>query len=169
MALPAKPVRYYLKPGELFLGEEAAVVKTLLGSCVAVTMFSPRYHVGSVCHGVLPSCRNEHPCVGDCRDGPRYVDCAIRRMLEWFLTQGIARDEIVVKVFGGSDMYSTPEGNERKGVGKQNIDMALKTLEQEGLRLAASDVGGLRGRKVIFRIYSGEVFLKRLSSSEHKE
>ncbi|MEW6520252.1 MAG: chemotaxis protein CheD [Thermodesulfobacteriota bacterium] len=165
----AKPARYYLKPGELFAGEEAALVKTVLGSCVAVTMFSPRCQVGTLCHSMLPSCRNENPCVGGCQDGPRYVDCAIRRMLEWFHTRGIGRDEIEVKVFGGSDMFAGPRDSEYKGIGRQNIDMALQTLEQEGLRLAASDVGGPRGRKIIFKSYSGEVFLKRLNRAEFKQ
>ncbi|RJX27939.1 MAG: chemotaxis protein CheD [Desulfurivibrio sp.] len=169
MPVPAKPARYYLKPGELFAGEEAALVKTVLGSCVAVTMFSPRCRVGSLCHSMLPSCRNENPCIGGCQDGPRYVDCAIRRMLEWFFSLGINREEIEVKVFGGSDMFAGPRGPEYKGIGRQNIDMALQTLEQEGLRLAASDVGGPRGRKIIFKSYSGEVFLKRLNRAEFKQ
>lgn len=169
IAVPVKPARYYLKPGELFAGEEAALVKTLLGSCVAVAMFSPRCRVGSLCHSVLPSCRNETPCDGGCQDGPRYVDCAIRRMLDWFVKRGIVRDEIEVKVFGGSDMFSPAQGHEHKGIGSQNIEMALKIIEKEGLRLAASDVGGLRGRKIMFKSYSGEVFLKRLRRSEVKQ
>ncbi|MEW6521945.1 MAG: chemotaxis protein CheD [Thermodesulfobacteriota bacterium] len=167
--VPVEPVRYYLKPGELFVGEEAARVKTLLGSCVAVTMFSPRCRVGSLCHSMLPTCRNENPCTGGCHDGPRYVDCAIRRMLDWFVKRGIGREEIEVKVFGGSDMFSGPQGHEYKGIGNQNIEMALKIIEKEGLKLKASDVGGLRGRKIIFKSYSGEVFLKRLRRSEFKQ
>jgi chemotaxis protein CheD len=168
-AVPATPASYYLKPGELFAGEEAAQVKTLLGSCVAVTMFSPRCRVGSLCHSMLPSCRNETPCDGGCQDGPRYVDCAIRRMLDWFVKRGIGRDEIEVKVFGGADMFSGPHGHDYKGIGRQNIDMAMQIIEKEGLKLAASDVGGPRGRKIIFKSYSGEVFLKRLGRLELKQ
>jgi chemotaxis protein CheD len=168
IAAPDQPARYYLKPGELFAGEEAARVKTVLGSCVAVTMFSPRCRVGSLCHSMLPTCRNENPCVGGCQDGPRYVDCAIRQMLEWFGKRGIGRHEIVVKVFGGSDMFSGPQGHEYKGIGRQNVDMALTIIGKEGLRLAASDLGGPWGRKIIFKSYSGEVFLKRLNRSELK-
>ncbi len=143
-------------------------MKTVLGSCVAVTMFSPRCRVGSLCHSMLPSCRNENPCTGGCQDGTAL--CGLRHPAD----AGVVRKagdwarEIVVKVFGGSDMFSGPQGNEHKGIGRQNIDMALTIIEKEGLRLAASDVGGPRGRKIIFKSYSGEVFLKRLNRSELK-
>ncbi len=169
MYTPANPVRYSLKQGEMFVGEEVAHVETLLGSCVAVVMFSPRCRVGSVCHSMLPSCRNEEPCAGGCEQGPRYVDCAVQRMLEWFTKRGIQRRELVVKLFGGSDMFSAEEPTgTRKGIGRQNIERALQVIQEEGLRLAASDVGGLRGRKIIVKTYTGEVFLKRLSRSELK-
>lgn len=161
----AKPARYYLKPGELFVGEEGAIVETLLGSCVAVSMFAPRYRVGAICHSLLPSCRNENPCLSGCQDGPRYVDCSVRRMLSWFLNRGVQRKEIVLKLFGGADLLSGPEGSFRKGVGRQNIERALAVIAEEGLYLAASDVGGLRGRKILFKTYTGEIFLKRLQRS----
>jgi chemotaxis protein CheD len=166
---PANPAYYSLKPGELFVGEEVAQVETLLGSCVAVVMFSPRTRVGAICHSLLPSCRNEEPCVTSCLQGPRFVDCSILRMLDWFLQRGIQRRELVVKLFGGSDMFAAAEDEStRKGIGQQNIERAMQVLEQEGLTLMASDVGGLRGRKIIFRTYTGEIFLKRLNRSELK-
>jgi chemotaxis protein CheD len=161
--------RYYLKPGELYIGEETALVKTLLGSCVAVAMFSPRCRVGSLCHSMLPSCGDAKSRAGNFPEGAKFVDCSVLCMLDWFLKRGILHDEIVVKVFGGSDMFSGPRGDERKGVGRQNIDMALKIIEEVGLELAALDVGGLRGRKIIFNTYTGEVFLKRLHRSELSE
>jgi chemotaxis protein CheD len=158
----AEPARYYLKPGELYVGEESALVETLLGSCVSVVLFSPRYRVGSVCHSLLPSCRRENPCRRDCQEFSRYVDCSIRRMLEWFLEQGVKQREIVVKLFGGSDLLSGPQGLASRGIGRQNIERALQIIEEEGLLLASSDVGGVRGRKIIVKTYTGEVFLKRL-------
>lgn len=163
---PAGAARHFLLPGELFTGREAAMVGTLLGSCVAVTMFSPRCRVGAVCHGMLPSCRNDQPCRGECPDGPRYVECSINRMLAWFSSQGILHTEIEVKVFGGSDMFADSSGEtKRRGVGRQNIDMALQVLERDGLLPVVSDLGGRRGRKIFFKTDTGEVFLKRLGQS----
>jgi len=169
------PVRHklhghYLKPGKMFFGERATLVSTLLGSCVAVTMFSPRCRVGAICHGLLPSRQDEHRCLGSCEEGARYVDCAIRLMLDWFTQLGILRSEIEVKAFGGSDMFAVKEGENRtSSVGRQNLDKALSLIDEAGLRLLASDLGGPRGRKIYFSTHTGEVLLKRLNRSRIKD
>jgi chemotaxis protein CheD len=164
----AAPEHIYLKPGDILISEKPVLISTLLGSCVAVTMFSPRLRVGAISHGLLPSCKKRKPCEGDeyCREGVRYVECSIMRMLGWFMQNGVAREEIDVKVFGGSDMLSVPESTTKATVGQQNIAMAFHVLEKEMLRVSASDVGGLRGRKIIFSSKTGEVMLKRLRNSE---
>jgi len=141
-------------------------VETVLGSCVAIAMFSPRYLVGSLSHCMLPSCGNPKSRTVNCPKEARFVDCALHCMLDWFLQRGIRRREIVVKVFGGADMFSGSEGNSRMGVGRQNIESALQVIEQEGLYLAAFDLGGMGGRKIFFKTYTGEIFLKRLNQSE---
>jgi chemotaxis protein CheD len=162
------PENIYLKPGDIYISDKPVLVSTLLGSCVSVTMFSRRAGAGAICHGLLPTCRGKKPCECDefCGEGMRFVDCSIMRMLGWFEQNGVARGEIDVKVFGGSDMLSGPENSTKATVGQQNISMAFQVIEKENLRIAASDVGGLRGRKIIFSTHTGEVLLKRLLKSE---
>jgi chemotaxis protein CheD len=169
-SLRQKAPGHYLKPGEMFFGEQATQVSTLLGSCVAVTMFSPRCRVGAICHVLLPSRREEHPCPGSCDEGARYVDCAIRLMLDWFARRGILRSEIEVKAFGGSDMFAAKaEESQSLTVGRQNLEKALHLIDKAGLRLLASDLGGPRGRKIYFSTDTGEVLLKRLNKSQYME
>ena len=170
ISLQKKLPGHYLKPGEMFFGDQDTLVSTLLGSCVAVTMFSPRCRVGSICHGLLPSRREEHHCTGSCEEGARYMDCAIRLMLDWFTQRGIVRSEIEVKVFGGSDMFAFKAGESRTPtVGRQNLEKALHLIDKAGLRLLASDLGGPRGRKIYFSTNTGEVLMKRLIKSRFKE
>jgi len=155
----------FLKPGELMVRDEPMIVTTLLGSCVAVTMFCPRLHLGAICHALLPACREETPCrQGHGRTG-KYVECAIRIMLEKFQAHGVARSEIDAKLFGGSDMFDKG-GARSKSVGRQNMEMALGMLEDNAIRVVTQDLGGARGRKIIFHTHTGEVFLKRLRKSE---
>jgi chemotaxis protein CheD len=158
--------RYYLKPGEMFIGEESALVETVLGSCVAIAIFSPRYLIGTLSHSMLPSCGKAKSPVENCSQGARFVDWSLHCMLDWFLRRGALRQELVVKVFGGSEMFTGAEGNVRVGVGRQNIESALQIIEQEGLYLAAFDLGGDKGRKIFFKTNTGEIFLKRLNQSE---
>ena len=165
-AAPGRGARRFLLPGELFTGRQTTMVETLLGSCVAVTMYSSRCGVGAVCHGMLPACPSVQPCRSGCPDGTRYVDCSIRRMLTWFTTQGILHSEIEVKIFGGSDMFPVSTGeSKRPGVGRQNIAMPLQVLEQDGLAPVATDLGDHRGRKIYFKTDTGEGYLTRLTST----
>jgi chemotaxis protein CheD len=154
----------FLKPGEMVMTAEPTVVTTLLGSCVAVTMFSPRHRLGAICHALLPTCRSHHCTQWETESG-KYVECAIRSMLEGFVARGVAKSEIEVKLFGGSEMFDIAEGK-HQSVGRQNAQMALSMLEGEPVRLVKQDLGGQRGRKIIFHTATGEVFLKRLRKSE---
>jgi chemotaxis protein CheD len=159
-----KVASLFLKPGEIVVSAHPVAVTTLLGSCVAVTMFSPRHRTGAICHGLLPNCRKDPECCDGGSGGGKYIECAIRLMLKGLTECGVLRGDIIAKVFGGSDMFET-EGRNRS-VGRQNIDMALSLLEKESIRVVTQDLGGQRGRKIVFHTYSGEVFLKRLKKTE---
>jgi chemotaxis protein CheD len=158
-----KPGTLFLKPGEIVVGSDPLRITTLLGSCVAVTMHVTRLKLAGICHALLPSCRREHPCCTG--EAGKYVECALKLMLEQLKLQGVQPCEIQAKMFGGSDMFDTPDAN-RRGVGRQNIEMAQRVLEQAGVKVVTQDLGGPRGRKIIFHTSTGEVFLKRLRKTE---
>jgi chemotaxis protein CheD len=155
----------YLKPAEIYMADSPSIVKTVLGSCVSITMFNHRLKVGAICHGLLPHCKGKTRCKGACNAGFKYVDCSIRHMLEQFSSLGIGHREIEVKLFGGADMFRTGAG-ERETVGAQNTQTALRIIEKEHLNLCKTDTGGDRGRKIFFYTHTGEIFLKRLGRSE---
>lgn len=156
------PPAHHLKPGELVITGRPMLVSTILGSCVSVTMFNPRFG-GAICHGMLPSCGRKDFC-HHCGEEFRYVDCAVRAMIGAFSRRRIAPEEIEVKLFGGSDMLSHSEERMTASVGRQNIDTALKLLTENGFVILVSDVGGKRGRKIFFDTGTGAVHLKRLNT-----
>lgn len=145
----------YLKPGELAVAERPALVSTVLGSCVAVTLFSPRLGVGAICHAMLPLAAG--------RDGFKYVDSSLLHMLAQFDRLRVTKRELVVKLFGGADMFEPAKESGGSTVGRQNIQAARVLIRQEGLAVQAEDTGGRQGRKLLFYTHTGEVLLKRLS------
>ncbi len=164
--LGVKPVRsripiVHLGPGNIYVAERPSVVTTVLGSCISVTMFVVRLKLGSICHGLLPSC-NKQFCPANCTAGARYVDCSIMQMLKKLNRIGVKRSEIEVKVFGGAEMLGSD--NDSINVGKQNAISAYRVIERHGLSLAASDIGGNWGRKILFYTYTGDVFLRRIEN-----
>jgi chemotaxis protein CheD len=149
----------YLKPGDLCHAESPTVVSTILGSCVAVIMFNPGRKVGSICHAMLPRNPSSHR-----GEAFRYVDSSILYMVERFRALGVRTNEMEVKLFGGADVLEH-RGENGASVGRQNIEIALETIGEVGLRLIVSDVGGKVGRKLCFYTHTGEVLLKRMAGS----
>ncbi|MBI5888156.1 MAG: chemotaxis protein CheD [Deltaproteobacteria bacterium] len=161
-----------VKPGELNISARPVALHTILGSCLTVTMFSPRMHIGGICHALLPHLRRGDPgggkpAAGAAHDGRdeefKYVDSAIKFMLESFSAYGVAEDEIEIKTFGGADMFESsgiPGGIVT--VGAQNIKMAGEFLESRHLKIVNSDVGGREGRVLYFYTHTGECLVRRI-------
>lgn len=139
--------RIYLQPGELYLGEGPAVISTVLGSCIAVTMWDPSTGCAAVSHCVLPG--SERP--DEERSPDRYVSHCIPRMLAWFSRRGIPLERLAVRLIGGAaGTFQTG-----RSVGQQNTEAALRILRGKGIRLSSRGTGGIYGRKLVFDSSSG--------------
>ena len=149
-----------VQPGELYLARTPMVLQTILGSCVSVTLWSARLGVGALCHGVLPRC----PRGAGLKEGARYVDFSIRYLASQFDALGAFRQELEIKLFGGADVLPVAASRiDIATIGALNCKTALEVLEQEGLSVAASDLGGIRGRTIHFDTGTGEVLVRRLA------
>ena len=152
-----------IQPGELYIARTALTLQTILGSCVSVTFWSKSHALGAMCHGVLPKC----PASAPLREQFRYVDSAIRYLLEQFDASGAKRKDLEIKAFGGADVLAVSASQTAKPtVGALNCKAALEVLQAENLSINASDLGGSRGRVIYFDTGTGEVLVKRLASHQ---
>lgn len=145
----------YLKPGELFVDEQPALVQTILGSCVSVTMFCTRGRFGGICHALLPNGAADTP--------ERHVEGAISLLLKQMLKLGSRQDLLEIKLFGGGRVLGD-RTSQRQGVGDQNVARAKELLAELRLSLTSVDTGGMRGRKLFFNSGTGEVFIRKVST-----
>ena len=72
---------YFLNPGELIFSKKPIVIKTVLGSCVAVILHDKEKKIGAMCHYLLP----EAP--SDAQSSTKYGDVAIYTLLYKFLKE----------------------------------------------------------------------------------
>jgi chemotaxis protein CheD len=122
----------YRKPGELYISEKPVIVSTVPGSCMSVNMFCPERLRGAICHALLPRKNTSG-------ESLRYVDTSILSMLLGFARYGISRTQMEVKMVGGSDILFDDAGRCRGvAVCRQNIESALRVVEEERLRLVES-------------------------------
>jgi len=105
----------------------------------------------------------------DCNLGEkqRYVDFCVRYLARQFDALGARRRDVEVKVFGGADVLPVMASRAAiTTVGALNCRVALEVVREEGLQVLASDLRGLRGRKISFHTGTGEVLVQRLGSWE---
>ena len=165
MKLPCPPIaQRHLTPGELLVTQEPQWVITLLGSCVAVTMFNPRFHLAAICHAMLPRpCVNHMPCSSPA-ESYRYLSLAIPAMAQRFSQLGLHPNEVEVKVFGGGNViHMGGDPHNDCSIGDANIAIARQLLKSARYQIKAHNVGGNRGCKIAFNTGTGEVLHKHLS------
>ncbi|WP_029457140.1 chemotaxis protein CheD [Solidesulfovibrio alcoholivorans] len=133
---------------------------TVLGSCVAVTFFAPRHGLAAIFHALLPKAA-EYRLHNPEQTPYKFVDTAITTLVHRLVHRGVRLGDIECKVFGGASALFA----EDMSVGRRNVETAFITLADLGLRVAASNVGGERGRKIVYASSTGEIFVRMLNNS----
>ncbi len=145
----------FLQPGDFYWGDSETRIRTLLGSCVSITLWHPILKQGGMCHFLLPS----RPQSGG-GGASRYLDGVLELFADQAAKSGRNLKEFEWKAFGGGNMFREQVDNVEV-VGEKNIRALEKSLESNGVRLISSDLGGAFYRRVQFNLWSGEVWVKR--------
>jgi chemotaxis protein CheD len=156
---PTDVIEVFLQPGEFYFGEEKTRIRTLLGSCVAVTLWHPRLRIGGMAHYMLPQRPNR--ATDQPLDGryAREVMLMFQRELQSTRTRPA---EYQVKLFGGGRMFAHVQKAKRHvDVQDRNIDIGRQLMAQHGFKVLAEDLGGDGHRSVVFDLWSGDVWLKK--------
>lgn len=146
----------FLMPGQLYFGTRARDVRTLLGSCVAVTLWHPARRIGGMCHYLLPQRRRA---TGQPLDG-RYGDEALELLVEAIGRVGTRPHEYEAHLYGGADTLPDHAGV-KLSVGERNIEQGWTLIDRHGLQLMAIDVGDRVPRNVTLDLRSGAVTMRR--------
>jgi len=145
-----------LLAGQLYFGHEAARVKTLLGSCVGITLWHPQRRLGGMCHFLLPE-RARTPAVE--RDG-RFGEEAMHMLVDFLARKGTQPQDYEAHLYGGADTMPDNAGI-KFNVGERNIERAWQLIDQYGFSLQGVDVGDNVPRTVELTLASGEVSVRR--------
>lgn len=144
--------------GEVLAVREPTIIKTLLGSCVAVCLWDPVAKVGGMNHFLLPRSLSG-PTDDPARFGVHAMDLLVCEMLK----AGADRTRLRAKVFGGAHVLAIAEDED--SVPSQNITFALEFLKKDGFKLTGEDLGGYLPRRVHFQTDSGRAFVQRIASA----
>jgi chemotaxis protein CheD len=148
--------RVTIHVGEIYASRNAAVVQTLLGSCVSVCLVDREAGVGGMNHILLPGKAK----AGSCDAASRYGVNAMEMLIGKVQNLGGDRRRLEAKVFGGGNILNGLEN--RFNPGWRNCTFAMEFLEIEGIPVMGQDVGGENARMIYLRTDTGEVLMKRI-------
>ncbi len=141
------PVNYYLEPGYIFISEKPAIISTVLGSCVAVCLYDHKRMAGGMSHFQFPGTRSKNHATA------RYGNAALPCLIQMIIDGDSGKKQLEAQIFGGAH---NPEISP-KNIGIENIAIAKKILAREGIRVVSEDVGGEKGRKIVFNTQANEI------------
>ncbi|NLT57592.1 MAG: chemotaxis protein CheD [Clostridiales bacterium] len=134
-----------------------AVIRTFaLGTCVAVTAYSPAQRAAGMVHVVLP-----FPL--DSRDGAerpaRFASTGVPLLVGAMCTRyGCQPEELTIQLYGGADAMPGPDVYR---VGQKNIDAVKRALLGMGLTIHRADLRGNLSRSLAMQVNTGSVAVFR--------
>jgi len=147
-----------LQPGEFHFGDRNTRIRTLLGSCVAITLWHPKLLVGGMCHFLLPS----RPLIPRSCDG-RYGEEAMALLIAAIASHGTKPREYEAKLFGGGNMFPGKGKADAFDVGTRNADIAMQMLARHGIVPKATSLGQAGYRNVYFDVGTGNVWVRHVT------
>jgi chemotaxis protein CheD len=162
MEIRDSAIDIFLQPGEYFVGDADYVIRTLLGSCVSITLWHPIKRIGAMSHFLLPS-RNTHAVT---RPDGRYGEEAMWLMLSELEQHNIRATECEGKIFGGGNMFPAHKRSDASHVGQKNGEVARTLLYSHDIKVVSESLFGVGHRQVIFDVASGDVWARQVQMAE---
>lgn len=149
----------FLRPGDYFFGRHDGPVTTLLGSCVSIILWHPRWRLLSVSHYVLP--RDPARSNGPDEDADtRYGEAVFRRLEQDMQRFGTRPGEYRKSLFGGGTLSGSPRRGTRQ-VGHSNSEFALRQFQQRNWQVDHCDLEGDLYRRLSIDGHSGRIDCER--------
>ena len=145
---PAAPrPQILLPPGHVRLAPAGALLNAVVSSSAAVALFDPARRRGGMAHWALPFRRGAP-------SSPVFACPALVGLTRMFQAIGSSPGALQAHLFGGAENESSPR--HVPGLSRQNVAVGLELLAKLGLEVVQRQVGGRKGRKVVFDSSSGE-------------
>jgi chemotaxis protein CheD len=133
----------YVHPGQVYVGRGDERVTTILGSCVSVCLHDAVAGIGGLNHFLLPEASHAP------ESSPRYARPAVDLLIDLMLREGARASRLQARVIGGARVLAAfPDTHDHLGL--RNAAAAAALLAAHRIPVTGSDIGGDRGRKLVF-------------------
>ena len=151
----SRHAKHYLIPGKVFVSADAVAVSTIVGTGIAICLWDQVRRVGGINHFLLPTNSEGY------LDNTKYADAANHTLLQELIKLGADPRSMEARIFGGSQPAVTFSSS-TECLGDRNVHLAVDFITRRGIRLAEKEVGGTRGRKLVFQTDDGRTWSQQL-------
>lgn len=151
------PAALFLRPGQWWFGsaqDGIRSVSTVLGSCIAVTLWHPQLRLGAMCHFLLPRREGAHP-----EFDARYGEEAIQLLIAAVKEVGTSPEQYEIGVFGGANMFAG-DPSVAMDIGALNAHFALDALRDRELSPSRTELLGSAHRHISLYVADGSVAVR---------
>ena len=144
----------YIRPGYICLPKSPVNLYTVVGSGIVITIYDTKKKYGGMNYYIRP--RRKEPS----HSTPIYACPAIIGLLDMFSRYGSKVDDLEAHIYGGAENRQSESFIE--GISQENVNVGLEILEKKNIRITGKDIGGDRGRKVVFNTKTGESIIAKV-------
>ncbi|MCH3964344.1 MAG: chemotaxis protein CheD [Clostridium sp.] len=127
-----------------------------LGSCIGIAMYDRFKAVGGLAHIMLPDSTQ----FSIVKNPMKFADLAIPMLIEKLENMGVKKQNMKAKIAGGASMFNFSDKSMIMDIGSRNGKSVKLTLKKYSIPVLAEDLGGNKGRTMIFDTSSGIVKIR---------
>ncbi|MBU3214298.1 chemotaxis protein CheD [Clostridium estertheticum] len=122
-----------------------------LGSCVGIAIFDKYIGIAGLAHIMLPDSSQFNKITNEIK----FADLAIPILVNKMISKGAKLSNMRAKIAGGASMFNFSDKSIIMDIGNRNSIAVKNTLKMLSIPLLAEDIGGNKGRTLIFDTTNG--------------
>ncbi|MBU1342901.1 MAG: chemotaxis protein CheD [Proteobacteria bacterium] len=152
-----KTDHYLLQPGYIFVPDQPVSISTVIGTGVCICIYDNKKQMGGMNHFQFPYMAKKG------KTTAVYGNVATIALIKIMLARDSEKHHLEAQIFGGA---CNPKKT-GSGIGRENIEIARNTLLKYKIPILSEDVGGEKGRKVVFNTSTNDVAVLKVESLRH--
>ena len=131
-----------------------------LGSCIGIAIYDRVKKIAGLVHIMLPDSKQFKNIVNPLK----YADLGIESLVNQMIDNGCRKENMTAKIAGGASMFNFPDKKIISDIGKRNSLAVVEIINKLSIPIIGQEVGGNKGRTIIFESEDGSVLIKSFGS-----
>ena len=129
-----------------------------LGSCIGIALYDNKIKLGGLAHIMLPDSTQ----FNNISNPLKFADLAIPMLIKDMERKGANKSSLTAKIVGGASMFNFTDSKMNMDIGGRNSIAVRNVLRTLSIPLLREEVGGNKGRTMIFDTCTGVVQIRTI-------